>query len=121
MTLAELDAGRFPALDRIARALKHGDAPVPRQVRDFLAEYLSGDRKRPRGRQKMDLYDKRLTIGIVDSFYSAELDRALEQKEQGQLQGMPSDVACERVAKEMGMSIGSVRDVLGRRNGWEPD
>jgi hypothetical protein len=121
ITLAELNTGRFPALDRIARALKHGDAPVPRQVRDFLAEFLTGERKRPRGRQQIDLYDKRLTTGIVDGLYSVELERALEEKERGQLHGMPSEVACERVAEEMGMSMGYVRDILGRRNGWETD
>jgi hypothetical protein len=119
--VAELKAGRFPALDRIARALKYGDAPVPRDVRVFLAEYLTGQRKRPRGRQKIDLLDKRLMTGIVDSLYASELDRAIDEKAEKELPGTPSEIACERVARTLGMSEGSVRDVLGRRNGWEPE
>ena len=115
----ELNSGRFADLDRIARALKAGDSPVPRPVRNFLAEYLTGERGRPAGRPHADLFERRLMTGVIDAAYRHELDWAQEEKSHGRLQGMPSDVAAERVAAQFTMSVGSIRDALHRRNGWE--
>ncbi|MDB5431426.1 MAG: hypothetical protein JWP35_2542 [Caulobacter sp.] len=67
----------------------------------------------------MDLYEKRIMTGVVDSLYAFELERAVEENRRGTLIGTPSEVACERAGQELGMSVGSIRDVLGRRNGWE--
>jgi hypothetical protein len=118
-TLTELEADRFPALDRIGRALRYGDAPVPRSVREFLARFLLGEVKRPHGRPKADVYESRLKAVMIDLYYSAEHELAKAEKRDWDRSGTPSELATERVAEKMKMSPASVRDVLHRQNGWE--
>jgi hypothetical protein len=113
ITLRELAAGRQASLGRLAHALRGGDSPVPRAVRDHIAGVLAGEIKR-RGRPRLDVLERSILRELVDSKFAREV-AALEAEGAK----APKSTARERVALDMGMSPSSVRDALARRNGWE--
>jgi hypothetical protein len=54
-----LDRGVHPNFEMLANALRSPDIPsVPMVVREYLADIITGERKRPRGRQKNHPFEK---------------------------------------------------------------
>jgi hypothetical protein len=98
---AEIILGDFPHLPTLAFALR-SDEPVPKLVREFLADFIEGKRKRPRGSPKTtNLISQVLMDHILLHVYRAEYKRLKEMpRSERKRQGSPSDVALERTSIE---------------------
>lgn len=94
LALSDLARGKFPDLEFVSMALR-GGMPVPIEVRNFLADYIEGKIKKPRGRRP-----KRTTIDSL--IKDMRLSMAAE--------------AVEEYAKEEGISKEAAREFIARKN-----
>lgn len=83
--------GQFPSMEEVASGLR-GDAPVPKEVREFLADFITGKTKRPPGRQPDNRIDRDAIRREVRITYDELLDE----------EGGPSNRLIELTRKKLG-------------------
>jgi len=122
-TMMELRHGEFPSSAGLAFGLR-SDAPVPPEVREFLAKWVAGEIKRPKGRPRRNWMDREFTGNWVRATYALMLEMATEARDAGEhLAGTPSEVALEMTRDHLAsdghhMSVEAIRDAVNRRHGW---
>lgn len=107
--MMELREGEFPNVRTIADAMRGGE-PIPGEVRDFLAGYIEGAIRRPRGRTKYR--DKNAIDHHVDETYLRSVFDDFHERAKNSathFNGTPFEAALLRTAKaikdEFGISL----------------
>jgi len=121
-TLLELKRGEFPTKEALAFGLRSSE-PVPPSVREFLAQLVGGDMRRPKKRPKRSLLVIEVNADAARLTYEFMLERAQEARAAGEhFHGTPSEVAMEWTQQALAdrnehLSIDSIRDMVRGRKG----
>ena len=112
----DLKRGIYPTDREIAEKLR-GGRPIPKPVREYLADRLSKRIKLPRGRKPVDLFDQLVRY----SYWCGRVRRWQRvykwMKRRGWRaapRGTPLESALERVSEESGYSIKTLKTWLKR-------
>ena len=118
--------GDYPSDDEIAELLR-GDRPIPRLVRDYIADRLTGKIKLKRGRKRPNVYVQAhrsvKLIYWVDRVYRWQraynwVRKRERQRIKGKAlgsrfgAGTPHELALEKVGEESGRSVETLRKWL---------
>ena len=124
-TLFELHLGDFPSTPALVFGLRSGSI-VPPEVREFLAQFVSQEIKRPKGRPKRPALDTEVTGEYVRLTYEMWVEHLTAERKRGEhFAGTVSETALEKTQEWLleksgeDLSEDTIRDILDKRHGWE--
>jgi hypothetical protein len=101
VTLLELRNDRFPDLRMLAAALRR-DEQVPYEVRVFLADYLDGKIKKPRGRPRASVVEELFSNVGASMIYRTFVEENRAAKARGEHLGdTPSELALVQTTEHL--------------------
>ncbi len=122
VTMGEIARDEPMTFQNIAYGLRCNE-PVPREVREFLADLLEGKVKRPVGKPSRDWFERESTGNYIRTTYELMREQATNSPQPGKGE-TPSEVAflmtkARLAAEGLNVSEDVVRDAVKRRRSWK--